>query len=105
LPRKNFAPGQEQNWRESFNKLDFEAGLPDCIFSNQKIQIRVNFRGSWNGKCRYFMAIPMVYFMAFWLILRSFGTFFPDAPRKIWQPCFADVRHYICKLLPPAPQQ
>jgi hypothetical protein len=36
--------------------------LPDGILSNRKIQIWVNFGGSWNRKC--------------WYILRPFGLFY-----------------------------
>jgi hypothetical protein len=31
-----------------------QPGLPDGIFSNQKIPIWVNFGGAWNGKGWYF---------------------------------------------------
>jgi hypothetical protein len=45
----------------------FQAGLPDGLFSNQKIPIWVNFGGSSNGM--------LVYFMAIWSILGPFDIF------------------------------
>jgi hypothetical protein len=30
-------------------------GLPDGLFSNQKIPILVKFGGPWNGKCWYIL--------------------------------------------------
>jgi hypothetical protein len=45
------------------------AGLPDGLFSNQKIQIWVNFGGSCTGRCWY-------NFMDTWSILRSFVIFY-----------------------------
>jgi hypothetical protein len=43
----------------------FKTGLPDGLFSNQKSQIWVNFRGPLNGKCWYILW-PLEYFMAIW---------------------------------------
>jgi hypothetical protein len=45
-------------------------GLPDGIFSHQKIPIWVNYGGHWNGKSWY------TYFMAIRNIIRSFGIFY-----------------------------
>jgi hypothetical protein len=47
---------------ENFYTQIFRAGLPDGLFSNQKIPIWVNFGGPWNGKC--------------WYILRPFDIFY-----------------------------
>jgi hypothetical protein len=53
-----------------------QAGLPDGIFSNQKYQFWQFFEGlamedvvTFNGQ--------LVYFMAFWYILRLFTIYFP----------------------------
>jgi hypothetical protein len=49
---------------------DSKPGLPDGLFSNQKIPIWVNFGGPYvDGKM-------LIYFMAFWNILRTFGIFY-----------------------------
>jgi hypothetical protein len=49
---------------------DSKPGLPDGLFSNQKIPIWVNFgRPYVDGKM-------LIYFMAFWNILRTFGIFY-----------------------------
>jgi hypothetical protein len=67
---------------ESAVSLSFGAGLPDGLFSNQKIQIWVNFRGPLNGKCLYSLwpfgifCSDLGYFMTIWYNLYSFGTFF-----------------------------
>jgi hypothetical protein len=44
-----------------------EAGLPDGIFSNQKMPIWVNFGGPWNGKVWH------TYSLAIWNILLPFS--------------------------------
>jgi hypothetical protein len=52
--------------------------LPDGIVSNQKIPIWTKFGGSFNRKCRYILwpfYDCVVYFMAVWSILWSFGIF------------------------------
>jgi hypothetical protein len=67
---------------------DSEAGLPDGIFSYQKIQIWVNCTGSFNGRCYYIYFGHLVFLGTFgtfcgnlvslvviWYILWTFGTF------------------------------
>jgi hypothetical protein len=53
--------------------------LPDGIFSNQKIPIRVNFGVSYKdgGKFGLFSSISYILHMAIWNNLWSFGYFFP----------------------------
>jgi hypothetical protein len=78
-----------------FNWTACSPGLPDGLFSCQKIPIWVNFGGSLNGKCWYIYD-HLEYFTAIWYILlpcgiicvhlvyySRFGMF---GPRKIWQP-------------------
>jgi hypothetical protein len=82
---------------ERFQVTDFRPGLPEGLFSNQKIPIWVNFGGPYIGKCLYILWPlgisygDLGYFMIIWYILYSFGTFFRfwcHVPRKIWQPSF-----------------
>jgi hypothetical protein len=65
----------------------------------QKIQIWVNFGGSFNGTCWYILSpyIHLPYIMDIWYISWLFGIFFPfwyAAAIKIWQPCCR-----LCSLL------
>jgi hypothetical protein len=46
-----------------------KSGLPDGIFSNQKLPIRVNFGGSLQWKM-------LEYYMSVWFILRLFGIYY-----------------------------
>jgi hypothetical protein len=70
-------------------------GLPDVYFQT-KIATWVHFGGSCNGRCWCTLWIfgllygHLIYFMAIWYILWSFGIFPPFwyiVPREIWQPC------------------
>jgi hypothetical protein len=49
-------------------------GLPDGMFSNQKIPIWVNFGGNCNVDVGIFHGF-LAYFTGIWLILRTFGIF------------------------------
>jgi hypothetical protein len=76
---------------------EFAAGLPDGIFSSKKSPFWVNFGGSCNGRCMY-ISRPydlfydqLLYFMVIWY----FFLFWYDAPRKIWQPWFAELLHCV----------
>jgi hypothetical protein len=61
------------------------SGLLDGIFSNEKIQIWVNFGGHWNGKCPFGIHIlqPIGLFSGY---LVHFFKFWYVEARKIWQP-------------------
>jgi hypothetical protein len=73
-----------------------DSGLPYVWFVfKPKIPIWVNFGGPYIGKCLYILLSlgifygDLGYFMTFWNILYSFGTFvrlWYHVPIKIWQP-------------------
>jgi hypothetical protein len=78
---------------KTFGSSEAEPGLPDGLFSNQKIPIWVNFGGSCNGLV-HFMGLfydYWVYFVAIWHISHMYGHlvyFFPFwyvLLRQIWQ--------------------
>jgi hypothetical protein len=83
-------------------------GLPDGIFSTQKIPIWVNFGCSCNGRCLSILwqfglfYDNLVYFMDIWCILWLYDIFFSFGyvlPRKIWQPCSVHVHTQLVKSL------
>jgi hypothetical protein len=61
MPPERYEKGRESFGRKKLKGLKLErrvvslAGLPDGLFSNQKIQIWVNFGGSCIGRWRYIL--------------------------------------------------
>jgi hypothetical protein len=76
--------------------LALKSGLPAGLFSNQNIQIWVNFGGTYSGKCWYILWTLGPFYGLLYILwafgkvsdnLVYFSPFWYFVLRKIWHPC------------------